>query len=82
MIRRGIEQIRIFSNLKINIDCLNCHKIEFFVSFASERNMEPPNLDFFDFELENVVLMFMVYRMGLVGKLVNYGSSTAVKYFR
>ena len=52
------------------------------MSFASERNMEPPNLDFFDFGLENFVVMFMVYRMGLVGKLVNYGNSTAVKYFR
>ena len=52
------------------------------MSFASERNMEPPNLDFSDFGLENFVVMFMVYRMGLVGKLVNYGNSTAVKYFR
>ena len=31
LIRRGIEQIRIFSNLKINIDCLHYDKIEFFL---------------------------------------------------
>ena len=80
--REGIGKIRISSNLKINIDGLHCHKIEFFLSFASERNMEPPNLDFFGFELENFVVMFIVYRMGLAGKLVNYRNSTAVKYFR
>ena len=53
-----------------------------FSSFASERKffyMEPPNLDFFDFEL---VVMFMIYRMRLIGKLIMYGNSTAVKYFR
>ena len=44
--------------------------------------MESPNLDFFDFELENFVVMLMVYRMGLIVKLVNYGNSAAVEYFR
>jgi len=53
-----------------------------YLSFSSERNMEPLNLDFFDFELEYFVIMLMVYQMGLVGKLVNYGNSAAVKYFR
>ena len=33
--------------------------------------MESPNLDFFDFELENFVVMLMVYRSVLFGKLVN-----------
>ena len=53
-----------------------------FALFASERNMEPPNLDFFDLGLENLFLMFMVYRLGLAGKLFSYVNSTAVKYFR
>jgi len=44
--------------------------------------MEPPNLDFFGLGLENLFLMFMVYRMGLVGKLFTYFNSKAVKYFR
>ena len=35
--------------------------------FASERNMESPNLDFFGLGLKNLFLMLMVYRMGLVG---------------
>ena len=53
-----------------------------FVSFASERNMKPPNLDFFDFELENFVVMLMVYRMGLKGQSFSNVISTDVKYFR
>ena len=43
-----------------------------FVSFASERNMEPPNLDFFGLGLENLFLMLMVYRMGKVETLFSY----------
>ena len=52
------------------------------MSFASERNMEPPNLDFSDFGLENFVVMFMVYRLGLVGRFFGYVISKAGKYFR
>ena len=52
------------------------------MSFASERNMEPPNLDFSDFGLENFVVMFMIYRLGLVGRFFSYVISKAGKYFR
>ena len=82
----GIAQIRISSNLKINIYCLHGHKIEFFcvicnANFPSERNMESPNLDFFDFGLD-FILMFMIYRMGLFGQFLSFVNSTAVKYVR
>ena len=53
-----------------------------FALFASERNMEPPNLDFFDLGLENLFLMFMVYIKGLVGKFIRYVNSSAVKNYR
>ena len=40
--------------------------------------MDPPNLDFFDLELENLILLVMVYRIGLVGKLI----TATAKYLR
>lgn len=44
--------------------------------------MEPPNLDFSDFVFEIFILLFMVYKMRLVGQFINYINSEAVKCFR
>ena len=44
--------------------------------------MDPPNLDFLDFSFENLILLFMVFKMRLAGKFISYINSVAVKYFR
>ena len=42
--------------------------------------MDQPNLDFFDFGLENFVVIVMVCRMGLVGKFFSYVIYIREKY--
>ena len=56
--------------------------LNLFVLFALARNIEPANLDFLYLGLENLFLMFMVYRMGLIGQFINYVNSKAVRSFR
>ena len=53
-----------------------------FWSSASQRNMQPPNLEFLRFEFEDLVFLFFLYQIGLIGRFKSHTKSFALKYYR
>ena len=53
-----------------------------FLSSASKRNMQPPNLEFLRFEFEDLVFLFFLYQVGLIGRFMSHTKSFALKYYR
>ena len=44
--------------------------------------MEPPNSDFFNFGLVDLVLLFLLYKIGFIGRFQSQTKSVARAYFR
>ena len=44
--------------------------------------MQPPNLEFLRFEFEDLVFLFFLYQIGLIGRFMSHTKSFALKYYR